>query len=562
MNGEMLLHHRDLFTEHVDHNFIPTPAPTSSAASLATDTELNAMLAAGDHKKLKLFLRDQAWPVNHDIRKVLWSTLCKHCYKDSGSIYQEMLDSLFGHGHDDSHQVSLPSFVDPSFMCHYHLNNRGVHVVKKIICIIGQTNPDITFSPSLFATASLFLHYMSDEDCFNCVYGLVRNTKGDFLTQTKLSYEASALVLRDLAKKYARSTYSYICKQTNESDQPPWTHWMWWILRDLPFAYLVRIMDCYLFEGMKVFYRIALAILILYNKHVGKHRRRRRVLSPLISCVAFPVKQSPQRKPTLGISSSISQFCEEIPVTREKLFKVAFRNLRGFTKKEIHKLQVKNEMYLNSVRHLQVPHLTKSASCESLDLKVSKSASEINDVHSVCVPSGSLLSHDQWQMLWQWVPTRMTVYQPTLLYTTQEHGTSIKTLYSRCEESEPIIIIIQTSNGEKFGAYLSMSLSCRRKRDKLSFFGTGETFLFSFQPRLVKYDWVGVGCKQDVTAKQNLFIAGDHNVLMIGGGDGVAIRLDEELRHGESDTSATFNNEPLCSSTQFLCSTVEVFGLQ
>lgn len=42
--------------------------------------------------------------------------------------------------------------------------------------------------------------------------------------------------------------------------------WSWWILGALPFPHLVRVMDCFFQEGMKVLYRVSLAILILFNK--------------------------------------------------------------------------------------------------------------------------------------------------------------------------------------------------------------------------------------------------------------------------------------------------------
>lgn len=45
-------------------------------------------------------------------------------------------------------------------------------------------------------------------------------------------------------------------------------NWTWWVLAGLPFPHLVQVMDCFFHEGIKVFYRIALAILILYQKHV------------------------------------------------------------------------------------------------------------------------------------------------------------------------------------------------------------------------------------------------------------------------------------------------------
>lgn len=52
-----------------------------------------------------------------------------------------------------------------------------------------------------------------------------------------------------------------------QRSEPLYMDWCWWILGGLPFPHLVRVMDCYFHEGIKVFYRIALAILILFNKN-------------------------------------------------------------------------------------------------------------------------------------------------------------------------------------------------------------------------------------------------------------------------------------------------------
>ena len=57
------------------------------------------------------------------------------------------------------------------------------------------------------------------------------------------------------------------------------------------------------------------------------------------------------------------------------LVQVAF-SIRGLSRKEIRKLTVKNEMYVKSMKHtISHPTLHKSASCESLALKVSRSFS-------------------------------------------------------------------------------------------------------------------------------------------------------------------------------------------
>ena len=46
--------------------------------------------------------------------------------------------------------------------------------------------------------------------------------------------------------------------------------WLKWIFIGLPFNHLVRIIDCYLIEGSKLLFRIGIAILILFKRHLEK----------------------------------------------------------------------------------------------------------------------------------------------------------------------------------------------------------------------------------------------------------------------------------------------------
>ena len=40
------------------------------------------------------------------------------------------------------------------------------------------------------------------------------------------------------------------------------------------------------------------------------------------------------------------------------------------------------------------------------------------------------------------------MYQPILLYTTEEHGCSLTTFYVRVEQHEPTLLMIKTCNNE------------------------------------------------------------------------------------------------------------------
>lgn len=74
--------------------------------------------------------------------------------------------------------------------------------------------------------------------------------------------------------------------------------WFWWIFQSLPFTHIVRVVDCFLHEGIKVLYRIAMAILLLFYKYS----------SPSNSKWMNEIQRS-------GIEVTLNKFCKEIPVS-------------------------------------------------------------------------------------------------------------------------------------------------------------------------------------------------------------------------------------------------------
>uniref|UniRef100_A0A8C6Z4M7 TLDc domain-containing protein n=1 Tax=Nothoprocta perdicaria TaxID=30464 RepID=A0A8C6Z4M7_NOTPE len=93
--------------------------------------------------------------------------------------------------------------------------------------------------------------------------------------------------------------------------------------------------------------------------------------------------------------------------------------------------------------------------------------------------------------IWSWIPERFALCQPLLLFTTLEHGCSLNRFYSHSEGHEPTLLLIKTTAKEVCGAFLSTDWSERRRGgNKLSFFGTGECFVFRLQPEVERYEWV------------------------------------------------------------------------
>ncbi|ESO01984.1 hypothetical protein HELRODRAFT_65810 [Helobdella robusta] len=135
-----------------------------------------------------------------------------------------------------------------------------------------------------------------------------------------------------------------------------------------------------------------------------------------------------------------------------------------------------------------------------------------------------------------------------LVYSTEVHGRSLTTLYSRVKYSHDAenILVIKDFHQSIFGAFLTSSV---RLSDR--YYGNGECFLFSFQPIFQKFDWSG---------SNNWFIKGNEDSIMIGGGGGrIGLWLMEDLCRGRSDICATFNNIPLTLSKDFSILSLEIW---
>ena len=69
------------------------------------------------------------------------------------------------------------------------------------------------------------------------------------------------------------------------------------------------------------------------------------------------------------------------------------------------------------------------------------------------------------------------------------------------------------------GAFLTSPWSERTTGAKdLTFFGTGESFVFCLAPKSAKYPWLGVEEGRDGVEIRDYFMAGNDECLIVGGG--------------------------------------------
>lgn len=162
--------------------------------------------------------------------------------------------------------------------------------------------------------------------------------------------------------------------------------------------------------------------------------------------------------------------------------------------------------------------------------------------------STEIFTEEHRRELCKHLPARAESYSWALVYSTLKHGFSLKTLYREMLKIEsPILLAVLDTEGAVFGVLTSCSL---RMSDY--FYGTGESFLFTFHPEFKLYKWTG---------ENGYFIKGNADSLAFGAGDGqFGLWLDGDLFHGRSRRCKTYENDVLSTNEDFVVKAIEAWG--
>jgi len=383
----------------------------------------------------------------------------------------------------------------------------------------------------------------------------------------------------------------------------PFFDWYKWIFVALPLNYCLRILDCWLVDGQKFLYQLAIAMLARFRQ----------------SC-SSPLSLEPDR---------MFQFCSKLESVLEsrggveRLIKEA-KSLKRISTVRIAKASRKAEAKASLIVESL---MRKDSQNFKLSYKRGQKANYIKQpqedmLSNIIISSriaprsfkSSIVSNfDLLDDLWQYIPERAAVKTVEVVFNSNNDGTSLQTFFSRVDPYEETIIIIRTIKNEVFGSYCSSSWSLRKNQaqsaaKKSYYFGNGETFLFTLQPRFSVYLWVGKtelennynqltidnDSSQSQIQKTNdlkdtneelnsrmqvpeyrprhrdsvsdsvstqLFMSATSQELIIGSGNGsFGLWLDADLTRGKTDHCRTFNNKPLCADKDFTCKDVEVLG--
>lgn len=546
-----------------------------------------------DHQKLKAMGRQGYWAMPHTLRAKAYYHII-HSINSSiktvhpgRDVYYELSTKLFGEHKMSSHPA--PEYMEAAEIPRYCLNKAGLNSVKKILLCLGKYFPDMNYCPILPALVSLILHFSMDEaECFYSVARLICYTDPNkrYIDQTFLTYRASCMTFGDLANKCCRGIRKLIAS-SHQNLFEFYSDWIMWIFADLPFIYAIRVLDVYLLEGYKVLYRVALTLLGLYKESVS---------SRVADVEDF-------RTDMKRFVQNVARHCSVDTLLHKSI------QIPMATRRELNLLFNAN---MDSLMQKGVSSHQKRQSVESVDFTNF---------------SSSVVTGTEMRVVWAWIPERFALFSPIRLYSTVEHNRSLASFYPHVEGHEPVVLLIKTADEEVFGAFVSTDLIERRKHEteSLTFFGTGECFVFTLRPSMERYQQAvnnimtrgvsgqtgscfcptmqlslsssasavkddtkltcPVGTPQDPSyltipftapsdkplfAKEpkrakgqeaSMFIAGSEKLLVIGGDGGHALCLQEDLQGGYSELCETFKNAPLCKGP-FKIQSLEVWGIQ
>ena len=162
-------------------------------------------------------------------------------------------------------------------------------------------------------------------------------------------------------------------------------------------------------------------------------------------------------------------------------------------------------------------------------------------------------------MLRLYLPEVIQIQAYKLVYSLYNHGTDLATFYKGARGHDYTLILVETLGGSVFGGFCS-----REWKPIGSYFGTGESFIFSFdrnKKREEKDDEEadhGAVSVHRWTSKNNYFCFADNDrIAMGGGGGGFGFVIDADFRTCNSSPCETYGNlGSLDSSTDGVASRI------
>ena len=177
-----------------------------------------------------------------------------------------------------------------------------------------------------------------------------------------------------------------------------------------------------------------------------------------------------------------------------------------------------------------------------------RTKTKIDFLPKLDVPS-DILSTYQLKQLYEFLPDSHQYSDLYRAFSLSIDGSSLKTFYYKCQDINNSILVIKDDENNIFGGYASECFQPTK-----NFSGTGECFLFTFykENKIHVFNSTGIN---------RFFMYCDDEQICFGCSDDYfSLSLRNDFLEGYSQTTKTYQNQPLSSKDKFIIVKLELWA--
>ena len=205
------------------------------------------------------------------------------------------------------------------------------------------------------------------------------------------------------------------------------------------------------------------------------------------------------------------------------------------------------------------------SSLESLSSGSSSCSFDDTDASILPINPSTIVSKKDWAFLHALLPPFWRMHTMQCAYSSRRDGLSLRTLYRSCSGRAPTLLLVHDSGGGVFGCYATAPWRVTYPHSV----GSGECFVFRLKDKSTASYHRGKTpgrLRREAFHYQPgasaIFQTGAAHSMCVGGGDGFAIWLSDDLQKGTSHPCGTFGSPCLASTNEFEVLAIEVLHIE
>jgi len=438
-------------------------------------------------------------------RGTIWRTIAgfNEYNEKNPTAYKDARNNVFG-DKIPKYIFRVPTFGGVFRSEDHYLTEEGSEAAKRILCTLAMENPTIEYLPVIPDLVCILLHFMEESNVYAVASLMLseRNPNRYYFKPTKKGITLFLYTFDDLLNKHAQKIYAHMKALSISSHHFADEWFLRLFVSTFPFQTVLRIFDAFINEGSKVLYRVALAFMKLNKDALLLCSSTNGFLDTLRECASR---------------------CTDVDELMKKAFSLRIRW------KLVQQFNKKNAPKLASVIEPSTPVYYRP---------------------KVVTPS-AIIADEQFEVLWSWLPHKFAITDPTPLFSSKTDGFSYKYFLEKSAKEYPTILVVKTTLGEVFGAFVTDPWAIHR-----GYYGTRDCFLWTFSPKPQKYGWV--------EGSPDYFMLITPQMLQVGGGDGMGLWIDKDFQNGRTEKCNAFQNSPLTKDgrSDFEIAAIELYSFK